>query len=110
MACAAGTIPAATAAAAPPLDPPGHAVEVPGVARRPEQCGLGSDSEAELRSIGFSEDAQAATLIARDQLGVVVREIRCKEAAAIARDCTLDSAFKSFRRNGTPLNGPSGTP
>ena len=53
--CANGTIPAATATAAPPLDPPAEQGRVPRAAGRAGEVVVGVAGEAELRGVGLAE-------------------------------------------------------
>ena len=62
-----GTMPAATAAAAPPLDPPGVRVEVPRVVRRAPRDRLRRREAAHLRAVRAPGDDEPGRLVARDQ-------------------------------------------
>ena len=59
LACATGTMPLATAAAEPPLEPPGRARRVPRVARRAVRLGLGRRHEPELGRVRLADDHEA---------------------------------------------------
>ena len=61
LAWAIGNMPPATAAAAPPLEPPGRAARVPGVAGRAEAAVLSCGDHAELGRVGASAEDEAGT-------------------------------------------------
>ena len=107
LACASGTIPAATAAAAPPDEPAGRPAEVPGVAGRPRQAGLGRRREPQFgrRRLAENEDAGATETLGE-------RRIESAPAAnsAKSREPCIDrvpfiAVGPSFRRNGAPAKG-----
>ena len=111
VACAIGSMRAPTAAAAPPLDPPEIRVGSQGLRVGPWSCGSQvreSPSShvlvrpkmtrpARLSRLTCSLSAVGAGASAKNQ------ELRVIRTPAIA-------AVRSFMRNGTPLNGPSGRP
>ena len=66
-------MPAATATADPPLDPPGMRSERPRIARRAERRVLGRRSHRELVAVGLADDDRAGRLEPRDHGGVVRR-------------------------------------
>ena len=68
---ASGTMPAATAAAAPPDEPPGRALGVPGVARGAEAARLGHRQDPELGHVRLAHDHEPGLAQAPDQEGVV---------------------------------------
>ena len=73
LACAIGTMPAATAAAEPPLEPPVECVEVPRVVAGAVEHRLGGRQQAELGDVGLAERHQAGGLEARHQRIVLRR-------------------------------------
>ena len=80
LACAAGTMPDATAAADPPEDPPVECSVFHGIARRAEAPRLGRREDAELGRVGLAADDEAGVDVALRQLlghrrGVVAREV-----------------------------------
>ncbi len=72
LAWAAATRPAATAAAEPPLEPPGERVGSQGFLRGPEGQRLGGGEDAQLGRVGLAQEDEARLAEALDELGVVV--------------------------------------
>ena len=71
--CASGAWNAATAAAEPPDEPPGHPVEVPRVGGRPERRVLGRRAHRELVHVGLAQDHGPGVAQALRDVGVVRR-------------------------------------
>ena len=67
VACAAGMTPAATAAPAPPLDPPEVFSQIPRIAAHAEQHRLGRDVQPEFRRVGATEQQQSCRPVTRDE-------------------------------------------
>ena len=80
--CATGTIPAATAAAAPPLDPPGVRSSVPRVARRAEPPRLGRRQDAHLGHRGLADDHEPGLAQAAHEERVVAGDELAEQVAA----------------------------
>ena len=78
--CATGTMPAATAAAEPPEEPPGVRVRVPRVARRPGVARLGGRQDPELGQVRRADDDEARPRAA------AARGRRCASAGGRARN------------------------
>ena len=97
---AAGTMPAATAAAAPPLEPPGTALEVPGIAASgPFTTGSVGGIETKLRRVRAPEDDEPGRFVALDQGEVVIGDEAVIEAAAVANaSAFLPGVHRSFSR------------
>ena len=74
LACANGTMPLATAAAEPPLDPPGERAGVPRVVRRPPGDRFGGRHAAEFGAVGPAGDHQAGLAEPAHQCGVGRRD------------------------------------
>ena len=66
-----GTMPEATAAPAPPLEPPGVRVVSHGIARGPEPDRLGRGADRHLRQVRLSYGDQSRAFPALDQLRVL---------------------------------------
>ena len=73
---------AATAAAEPPLLPPGHRVEVPRVADRPERGPLVRRAHRELVHVRLAEDHGAGVAQALGDVGVVRRDVALEDPRA----------------------------
>ena len=67
LASASGTMPAATAAAAPPLEPPVLRAGSQGFRARAERERLGGGQQAELRRVGLAEHDEPGGLAARHE-------------------------------------------
>ena len=105
-----GPRPLATAAAAPPLEPPGVRVRSHGIARDAEERIVGQRLVAELRGVGLAEDDRAR----RPSAG---RRRRCpppapdRRTGASRRSCAARACrATSLSDSGTPCSGPSGSP
>ena len=87
---------AATAAAEPPLLPPGHAVERPRVGRRAVRRVLGRRAHRELVHVGLAEDDRAGVAQPLGDVGVVRRAVALEDPragralAALDRDEVLE--------------------
>ncbi len=68
---AAGTMPAATAEAEPPLEPPGVWSKAPGVAGGAKRGALGEGVETDLGGVGLADDDRAGGAQAADHLAVL---------------------------------------
>src|ERR1700752_5097789 len=77
-----GTIPDATAAAAPPLDPPGVRVVSHGLWVAPH--GLGGRHAAALRAVRAADDHQPGSTVAADECRVVVGDDVCLHERDVA--------------------------
>ena len=75
-------MPDATAAAAPPEEPPALRVQIEGIARRTEKNGLAGHVEAEFGKIGLAKNAEARLFETDRQFVVVVLRRRTAEGAA----------------------------
>ncbi len=73
--CAIDVMPAATAAADPPLDPPARAIDVPRVVRRAERSRLRRHGRRQLRHVRLSQEDEARPLEAPRQLRSALRAI-----------------------------------
>ena len=74
-----GTIPAATALPDPPLEPPGDAVQVPGVSNGSEMRIGGSHTVGKLMHVRFAHDDSASGSQALDYCCIVFRNVVCEE-------------------------------
>ena len=72
--CATATMPDATAAALPPLDPPGERVEVPRIVGRAVGERLGRDARRELGRVRLADEHEPGRAEARGEPGVVGRD------------------------------------
>ena len=72
---ASGTIPAATAAAEPPEEPPGRARRVPRVAGRARVARLGGRQDPELRQVRHADDDEPRVAQPAHEVGVVRRAV-----------------------------------
>ena len=111
-ACATGTMPLATAAAEPPLDPPALRVGVPRVARRAVRLGFGRRHQPELGRVRLADDDEARRLELREQ--VARASARCSSPLCSARlpawyGAPASVPSRSLTTIGTPRNGPSGS-
>ena len=84
--CAMGTMPAATAAPAPPLEPPGVTSEIPGIARRRMNLRLDDRQDTELARGRFGQNDEAAAPELRDDVVVDGREELRERARPEARE------------------------
>ena len=111
VACAIGSMRAPTAAAAPPLEPPEMRVGSHGLRVGP--CSRGSH---------VSESPSSHVLVRPKmtrpaRLSLATCSLSAVGGGASAKNCELRvigtpaiAAVRSFMRNGTPVNGPSGRP
>ena len=88
---ASGAIAAATAAAEPPLEPPGHALEIPGVARRAVGRVLGRRAHRELVHVRLAELDHALRLAAAHDGRRVRRPVALEDARAGRRRHAADA-------------------
>src|SRR5262245_59270835 len=72
-------------------------LQVPWVARGAEQPRLSGNGEAKLRGVGLSEDHGAGTLVACDELGVVIGKVVREKAAAVAGNGALIERVQIFQ-------------
>ena len=77
-----GASPAATAAADPPEEPPGHARAIPGVAHRTKSAVLGGGAHRELVLVGLCEQGRAGRGEPRDDRRRVWRPVPLEDARA----------------------------
>ena len=83
--CASGRRPAASAAAAPPLDPPGVRLGVPGISGVPVQLRFRERDRPELRGVRLAEDDEAGLAQPPDDGGIEVRNVVGERAARVRR-------------------------
>src|ERR1700759_2496659 len=110
LAWAKGTRPAATAAADPPLDPPGERLRSQGLWVAPQASG---SVVGTLPSSGLLVRPAITSPASRKRLTSVVSAAAIAPAFFSARlplviGCPAYPANRSLIRNGTPRNGPSG--
>ena len=74
-ACATGTSPAATAAAEPPLEPPGPRVGSHGLRVAPYACGSVVGLQPELGRVGLADDHEAGAFELVEEVGAVGRGV-----------------------------------
>ena len=100
-----GTTPAATRLDAPPDEPPGRALRIPGVARRAVERGFRGCGEAEFRRGRPPENAEAGGLVAADHLAVLSGDGSGKCAAAIALFLTFIVLVQVFQEKRDAVEG-----
>ena len=108
VAWASGTIPAATAAAEPPEEPPAEMGAIPRDCASTQERRLCRHVEAEFRQIGLAEDPQTRRLEPRGEC--IVLGAAAPEGDSGRRPLVRAPASPapiSFSRNGTPRNGAS---
>ena len=113
-ACATGTIPLATAAADPPLEPPGVWSRFHGLCVGPYAPRLGARDQAELRRVRLADDHEARRLELREQ---VARDrsacsrapsaVGCRRGTARPRACRRDPSRRSAHRGTARREGRS---
>ena len=91
--CASGSIPDATAAALPPLDPPGVRVRSHGLRVGPRVARLGGRQDRELRQVRDADDHEARLAQPPDQVGGVIGPVAGQELRGavdlVARDADV---------------------
>ena len=107
---ATGTMPAATAAAAPPLLPPGVCPRFQGLRAGPNSTGSVTPIRANSGVLVLPKILRPATCQRRtnsaSSVGTKLRNARLPDVCGAPVYC----APKSFSKNGTPPNGPAGNP
>ena len=79
-----GTIPAATAAAAPPLEPPGVRLKSQGLLVRPKRAESVTGLQCEFRQVGLPEDDEPRLEVPPHHMSVLARDDRQHRPAAAA--------------------------
>ena len=109
--CASGTIPDATAAADPPLDPPGLRVTSHGLCVGPYASGSLVGNNPNSGVFVLPTITKPAALELREEVAVVGGDVaeRLQEAVAAVVRLAGHRAVESFTTIGTPRNGPFGS-
>ena len=110
VACATGTMPAATAAAEPPLEPPGERSSRHGLRVTPYRCdSVEGDSPNSGEFVLPKITSPARRNRATTSLSCAATlPAKRRDAAVVAAPAT--DATSSLTRNGTPRKGPAGSP
>ena len=111
LACAAGTMPAATAAAAPPLEPPALCAGFQGLRVAPNASGSVVGSSASSGVLVRPSEIRPAALKRRVRYassGSIQPGVAQEAHAAAVRARRPRAPPMSFIRKGTPRNGPVG--
>ena len=109
LACATGRMRAATAAAAPPDEPPDECVEIPGIAGRTEQAGLGGRHQSEFRTGALAEDREAGVEETLGEGAAVIGDIVLVDAGAEGRPRALEK-FQILQQKRHAGEGTIGKP